>query len=263
MGEAVAQGAAALVTSGAPQSNHARLTAAAAARLGLRAVLVLSGSPPDAPRGNLPLDELFGARVVWAGDVDEAALTARAHQEADRLCADGVPTTVVPFGGTSVTGARGCVQAARELLSQVPDLTAVVVAVGSGGTMAGLVHGLGAERVLGIDTGAVAVADPERRVLDLLRGLAGHEPTSGLRVRRDVVGDGYAHLTDDVREAMTLVARSEGIALDPVCTGRAAAGLVATVHDGTIRPGDRTVLLHTGGLPGLFGHPDAGTAWSP
>ena len=178
--------------------------------------------------------------------------------EAERLRTDGVAAEVVPFGGSSVVGARGYVAAGHELLAQLPDVRTVVVAVGSGGTMAGLVDALGADRVLGVDTGAVP--DARERVLDLVAGLAherGAAPASDLRLRDDEVGAGYATLTPAVRDALRGVARTEGVVLDPVYTGRAAAGLLAAVCDGAVRPGTPTVLLHTGGLPGLFGHPDA------
>ncbi|WP_432571741.1 pyridoxal-phosphate dependent enzyme [Kineococcus sp. SYSU DK005] len=258
MGAALAHGARAVVTSGAAQSNHARLTAAAAARLGIGAVLVLEGAAPAQRGGNLLLDELLGARVVWAGDVGAEELAARVEQEAWALRAAGTPAQVVPFGGSSVLGARGYAHAGAELLQQVPDLETVVVAVGSGGTMAGLVHALGAQRVLGVDTGAIA--DPHERVRALAAGLAredGAAQPGELRLRRDQVGRGYGALTPAVRAALSLVARSEGVVLDPVYTGRAAAGLVAAVAEGEVRCGQRTVLLHSGGLPGLFGHPDA------
>ncbi|GAB7191496.1 D-cysteine desulfhydrase [Kineococcus sp. NUM-3379] len=258
LGAALRCGARAVVTSGAPQSNHARLTAAAAARLGLQAVLVLDGEAPEEAQGNLLLDGLLGARIVWAGDVGHDGLTARVEEEAAALRAGGTRAEVVPFGGSSVVGARGYAEAGVELLAQVPDLATVVVAVGSGGTMAGLVHALGAERVLGVDTGAVD--DAQARVHALAEGLARGSGRSGpgrLRIRHQEVGAGYAVLTPAVREAVNLVARTEGVVLDPVYTGRAAAGLVAAVASGEVTAGRRTVLLHSGGLPGLFGHPDA------
>lgn len=260
LGAAVRSGARAVVTSGAPQSNHARLTAAAAARWGLQAVLVLEGEAPERATGNLLLDGLLGARLVWAGRSGPEGLAARVEEEAAALRAAGTPAAVVPFGGSSVVGARGYAEAGDELLAQVPDLDTVVVAVGSGGTMAGLVHALGAERVLGVDTGAVA--DARVRVHDLAEGLARESGVPGpgrLRIRHQEVGAGYAVLTPAVRDAVTLVARTEGIVLDPVYTGRAAAGLVAAVASGEVTAGRRTVLLHSGGLPGLFGHPDSGS----
>jgi len=251
-GAALAEGATTLVTTGAPQSNHARLTAAAGARLGLRVVLVLAGEPGSSASGNLALDGLFGATVVWAGD--RAGLESRARQVVEELRARGEVPALIPFGGSSALGARGYVECARELLGQAPDVATVVVALGSGGTMGGLVAELGDARVLGVHVGAVA--DPARTVCDLTSELTGTPcPAKALRLRLDQVGDGYGTLTEPVMSALTLAARTEGIVLDPIYTGRAMAGLVAAVEDGDITPGRRTVFLHTGGLPGLFGHP--------
>jgi L-cysteate sulfo-lyase len=254
-GAALAHGATTLVTSGAAQSNHARLTAAAGARLGLDVVLVLSGGPGDVATGNIALDGLFGARIVWPGEAGDTALEDAVAGVAAQLHAGGRRPEVIPFGGSSVLGARGYVEAGEEILAQLPGLTSAVVAVGSGGTMAGLVLALGAERVLGVHCGAVP--DPEQAVAYLVSGLCGDRPSPRLRLRLDQVGPGYPALTDQVREAMLTAARTEGIVLDPVYTGRAMAGLIAAVREGDIRPGERTVLLHTGGLPGLFGHPAA------
>ncbi|MCM2430593.1 pyridoxal-phosphate dependent enzyme [Streptomyces sp. RKAG337] len=247
-------GATVLVTTGAPQSNHARLTAAAAARLGLDAVLVLVGTPGSPGSGNLVLDSLFGATVVWAGEVGAEALKAAAGQVAGELRGKGAVPALIPFGGSSVVGARGYVECGRELLAQAPDLATVVTALGSGGTMAGLVDSLGTARVLGIHCGAVA--DPSHTVAELVSGLSGKRCEPGtLRVRLDQVGAGYGTLTDQVMDALLLAARTEGMVLDPIYTGRAMAGLIAAVREGDIVPGHRTVFLHSGGLPGLYGHP--------
>jgi D-cysteine desulfhydrase len=259
-GAALAEGATTLVTTGAPQSNHARLTAAAGARLGLRVVLVLAGAAGSSASGNLALDGLFGATVVWAGDGEP--LESRARQVVEELRRRGEVPALIPFGGSSALGARGYVECARELLGQAPDVANVVVALGSGGTMAGLVAGLGSARVLGVHCGAVT--DPAQTVSALtseltsaltseLSGTPG--APEALRLRLDQVGDGYSTLTEPVMSALTLAARTEGIVLDPIYTGRAMAGLIAAVEDGDIAPGQRTVFLHTGGLPGLFGHP--------
>ncbi|WP_329142296.1 D-cysteine desulfhydrase family protein [Streptomyces sp. NBC_01456] len=252
-GAALAEGATTLVTTGAAQSNHARLTAAAGARLGLDVVLVLAGSPGSSASGNLVLDGLFGATVVWAGKVRGAELAAAAERVAEGLRQRGAVPSVIPLGGSSPLGAYGYAECGRELLGQAPDLDTVVVALGSGGMMAGLVDTLGPGRVLGVDCGAVD--DPAGTVTGLVSGLSGtvHAPEA-LRLRRDQVGAGYSTLTEESMDALTLAGRTEGLALDPVYTGRALAGLRAAVRDGSVAAGRRTVLLHSGGLPGLFGH---------
>ncbi|MEU8389548.1 pyridoxal-phosphate dependent enzyme [Micromonospora sp. NPDC048842] len=239
--QAIADGATTVITSGAPQSNHARLTAAAAARLGLSCVLVLAGPPPESRRGNLLLDGLAGAEIVWAGDSPLAEVVA---VEAERR-----PAYVIPFGGTAPASVQGYVDCGRELRAQVPDADGVevVVALGSGGTMAGLVRELGAQRVVGVDVGAVP--DPRATVAGLLVGEV--EPDA-LRIDGTQVGAGYRTLTDAVRAALEVTARTEGVFLDPTYTGRAMAALLA----GSFPHGDRVVFLHTGGLPGLFGHPE-------
>ncbi|MCG5449441.1 pyridoxal-phosphate dependent enzyme [Micromonospora hortensis] len=239
--QAIADGASTLITSGAPQSNHARLTAAAAARLGLSCVLVLAGPPPERRRGNLLLDGLAGAEIVWAGDSPLAEVVA---VEAERRSA-----YVIPFGGTSPASIQGYVDCGRELRAQLPDADGVevVAALGSGGTMAGLVRELGAQRVIGVDVGAVP--DPRATVAGLL---ADEVEPDALRIDGTQVGAGYRTLTDAVRTALEVTARTEGVFLDPTYTGRAMAALLA----GSFPHGDRVVFVHTGGLPGLFGHPE-------
>jgi L-cysteate sulfo-lyase len=256
---ALARKATTLVTTGAAQSNHARLTAAAGARLGLDVVLVLAGGPDAPVSGNLVLDRLFGARIRWAGAVDDVELQRQAESVVHELGGAGVQAELIPFGGSSVVGAQGYVDCGRELLAQAPELTHVIVALGSGGTMAGLVHALGPARVLGVNVGAVP--DPGERVRDLVAGLeaeAGSTTSAAgaLRLRTDQVGAGYSELTGGVKSALRLAARTEGLILDPIYTGRALAGLRAAVAEGSVRPGERTVFLHSGGLPGFFGHPD-------
>jgi D-cysteine desulfhydrase len=251
--EALAAGATVLVASGAAQSNHARATAAAAARVGLRAVLVLGGTALVGRPGNLALDGLFGAGVVHVEGLVGAALDRLVEQVTDQLRAGGEVPAVLPFGGSSPVGARGYVECAAELEQQAPDAAHVVVAVGSGGTMAGLVAGLGPDRVIGIDTGAVP--DAVERVAALAAAL--DAPAGRVRVHRDQVGEGYGRLTRAAAQAMRVAARTEGLILDPVYTCKALAGLAAAVNEGAVRPGERTVFVHTGGLPGLFGHPFA------
>jgi D-cysteine desulfhydrase len=188
----------------------------------------------------------LAATVVWAGDAD---LAGRVDEVASELRLRGAVPAVLPFGGSSPLGARGYEICGEELTAQAPDLAQVVVALGSGGTMAGLVRSLGAGRVLGMHVGAVP--DPAA----VVAGLLGRPPPE-LRIRLDQVGDGYPDLTPAAWDAMATAARAEGLVLDPIYTGRAMAGLAAAVGDGSVVPGERTVFLHSGGLPGLFGHPD-------
>ncbi|MFG2792036.1 D-cysteine desulfhydrase family protein [Streptomyces sp. NPDC048419] len=251
-GLAQRDGADTLVTTGAPQSNHARLTAAVAAKLGMKAVLVFPGAPGTSSSGNLVLDGLLGARIVWSGDVETHALAEAAENVLAELHADGARPALIPFGGSSAVGAQGYVDCAEELLEQVPDLAHVVVALGSGGTMAGLVARLGADRVLGVDVGARP--DPAEAVVTFARPLS-RTPLSAKELRvRDQIGAGYGTYTAEAADAMVTTARAEGVILDPTYTGRAMAGLIAAVKDGDVRRGQTTVFLHTGGLPGLFGH---------
>ena len=270
---ALRDGADWLVTTGAAQSNHARLTAAAGARLGLGVTLVLAGragAPGDAPQGNLLLDEIFGAHIRWAGDVDDTGLAAVADEVAAELAASGAHPAVIPFGGSNRDGALAYADAARELLDQLrdqagdqlPAQATSVVAVGSGGTMAGLVAGLGSRRVLGVHTGAVA--GPADAVAALVAAVtADQQDPRELRLRTDQVGPGYASLTGPTAAAIRLAAGTEGLLLDPTYTGRALAGLIAAVRDGSLDAGAPVVFWHTGGLPGLFGHRDAASLAAP
>lgn len=259
---ALANGADTLLTSGAAQSNHARLTAAAGARLGLQVELVLGATEPDVAAGNVLLDALLGARIEWAGAANERELAQALERRAAELRAQGRKVEVLPYGGSTPLSSLGYVDCARELLEQLGDLDRVVVAVGSGGTMAGLVHALGARRVLGVNTGAVA--DPHGAVRSLLQGLRAIEDSQAqlepIGIAMEQVGAGYSALTEQVASALRLAARTEGMLLDPIYTGRALAGLRAAVKRGEIARGERTVLLHSGGLAGLFGHPRAPAA---
>ncbi|MCW1100119.1 D-cysteine desulfhydrase family protein [Streptomyces sp. RS2] len=255
VGRAREEGANVLVTTGAPQSNHARLTAAVAANLGMRAILVFPGEPGRSHSGNLVLDRLFGAQIDWAGDVTPQELAAYADDVVMRLKAEGARPALIPFGGSSALGAQGYAVCAAEILDQVPEVQHVVTAVGSGGTMAGLVAGLGVEKVLGVDVGARP--DAAEAITSFASPLIGTavDPTA-LRIC-DQVGAGYSTYTTEAEAALVLTARTEGLILDPIYTSRAMAGLIAAVRGGTIQPGHPTVFLHTGGLPGLFGHSDA------
>ena len=263
--DALAQGCDTLVTGGGVQSNHVRMTAAAANRLGLACTIVVAGERPDVPTGNVVLDELLGPEIVWFGGRGELAYQAMEDAivaEARRLEGEGRRPYAMPIGGASTVGALGYVAAAAELRAQVPDLAAVVVADGSGGTHAGLAAGLGDHHlVLGVDVGArddLATAVPA--LAAEAAALAGQPPPAGAGafgvaggpVDSERKGPAYGVPTEEVREALVLAARLEGLLLDPVYTGKAMAGLLAACRSGRYGPGDRLVFLHTGGLPALL-----------
>jgi D-cysteine desulfhydrase family pyridoxal phosphate-dependent enzyme len=263
--DALAQGCDTLVTGGGVQSNHVRITAAAANRLGLACTIVVAGDRPDVPAGNVLLDELLGPEIVWFGgdghlayqEMEDAIVAAAA-----RLAAEGRKPYAMPIGGASAVGALGYVQAAGELLSEIPDVDKVVVADGSGGTHAGLAAGLGDHaRVLGVDVGARDDLDRyvPARAAEVARLAGLPEPVGAERFGRTAgpvdhahAGPAYGVPTDAAREALVLAARLEGLVLDPVYTGKAMAGLIAGCRSGGIAPSAQVVFVHTGGLPALF-----------
>ena len=253
--DALAQGADTLVTGGGRQSNHVRMTAAAANKLGLECTIVLSSRPPLHPTGNVVLDLLLRPDIVWAGGLDYYALETVIEEECERLRAEGRTPYLMPIGGASLVGALGYVAAADELLSALPDLQHVVVADGSGGTHAGLVAGLGDHQsVLGVDVGTRPDLDEQvtQKAADVA-ALAGRSaPAGSAQVDHDRFGTGYGAMTDEAREALNLAATLEGLVLDPVYTGKAMAGLIAARREGRIQPDEQTVFLHTGGMPALF-----------
>jgi len=270
MADALAQGADTVITQGATQSNHARQTAAAAARLGMQCHLILedrTGYRHDDYRrsGNVLLDQLFGARLseVPAGTDMDAAMA----QLADQLRGEGHVPYVIPGGGSNALGALGYVTCALELAEQANHMglaiDLLVTATGSAGTQAGLVAGLEGARtgipVLGIGVRAPKPAQEQRvfalaaQTADLL-GVPGAVSREAVVANCDYVGDGYGLPTAGMIEAVTTLARSEGILLDPVYSGKAMAGLIDLVRKGELRPGQNIVFLHTGGAVGLYGY---------
>lgn len=260
--DALEKGAGVLVTGGGPQSNHVRMTAAAANRLGLDCAVVMAGPKPEISTGNVLLVEILGADLSWTGfqeGMDYTEIEAAIDETADRLEAAGRRPYRIPIGGATAVGALGYVRAAAELRQQASallgEVEVVVVAAGSGGTHAGLAAGLGdLDMVLGIDVGArtdLDTAVPAKAAeVAALAGL--RSPAGTVRIDHDRVGDGYGAPTEECRHAVLLAARSEGLLLDPVYTGKALAGLMAARAAGSVGPETRTVFLHTGGLPALF-----------
>ncbi len=258
LAEAVANGARTLITVGAAQSNHCRQTAALAARAGLDCILVLSGEPEEPPTGNLLLDKIFGAEIVWTTRPEREAVLQQAFQDA---WAGGRRPYLIPLGASNALGALAYEAAFQEFIDQNTPADWIVVASSSGGTQAGLV--LGARRavwggqVLGISIDEPqahlqqVVADYAAQAAERLRDPQIFSPADIL-VNDDYLGEGYGIFGSPEREAILYFARTEGLLLDPVYTGRAAAGLIDLIRKGFFKAGETVLFWHTGGTPALF-----------
>ncbi len=257
--EARSRSANRLVSAGAAQSNHCRQTAAAAARYGLGCTLVLTGEPPARASANLLLDQLFGAEIIWVASREDRDRVL--HETVARLEAEGERPYLVPYGGSSPTGAAGYVFAMQEFMQQQTEVDWIVFASSSGGTHAGLA--LGARlfgfqgQLLGISIDEPAsrlrprVASLANRTAALLE-VAEHFSPEDITVIDEFAAPGYGVFTPLEKEAIRQFARHEGILLDPVYTGRAAGGLLTLIRRGYFPPGARILFWHTGGTPGLF-----------
>ena len=259
--EAQAHGADTLITAGAVQSNHARVTAAAAAKLGMRAVLVVNGAPPPTPTANALLDALLGAEVVYVRTREERA--PRMREIAESMRSAGRRPFEIPVGASTPLGALGFVQALAELLDQMPAPDVIVHATSSGGTQAGLVAGcrlLGlSTRIVGIsaDVGTPSIHAQVRVNVDGIAELLDVDPEllkrgTAIEIDDRFVGDGYGMPTAASREAIELTARTEAIFLDPIYTGKAMAGLIAYVRQQRFTEKQTVLFWHTGGQVGLF-----------
>ncbi len=264
LAEAQANGARTVITAGALQSNHCRQTAAAAARFGFDCILVLVGEPPALSTGNLLLDELFGAELVWTARPErEQALkkTFDAAWEAGRR------PYLIPYGGSNSVGASAYAFAIQELIEQLPTRLSgvapdwIIFPSSSGGTQAGMVVGarlFGYQgKILGI-----SVDETEEALKGKVASLAcataetlGERITftpADILVNAGYLGGGYGVMGAPEKEAVQLFARTEGVLLDPVYTGRAAAGMIDMIRQGKFKQGETVLFWHTGGSPALF-----------
>lgn len=261
LAEAQAQGAKTLITAGAVQSNHCRQTAAAAARFGFDCILVLSGEKPEISSGNLLLDHLFEANIVWT-ETDKRADTL--EETFYSAWEQGKRPYRIPVGGSNPTGAAGYAFAIQELIDQVPTGELpdwIVVSSSSGGTQAGLVAGAKLfgypGKILGISNDETApvlshlVASLANEILELL-GKNGMFKPSEVIVNDSFLGAGYGVLGKPELMAIELFASQEGLVLDPVYTGRAAAGMIELIRSGYFKPDEKVLFWHTGGATALF-----------
>jgi D-cysteine desulfhydrase family pyridoxal phosphate-dependent enzyme len=265
LAEALAAGADTLMTTGGAQSNHARLTAAVAARAGLSCELFLKGEPTDTRIGNLLLDTLFGAEIHFCGVVGYDEIDARMAARAEELAKSGRKAIAIPLGGATGLGTLGYVVAFREIRDQVAAVRGdgpmtVVVAGGTGSTAAGLILGAAlwapTTRFLVVSASwksDILTAEIRRCAADsaALLGLP-EPPLERVRVTDAFVGPGYAQPSEAGIAAILKAARTEGVVLDATYTGKAMSGLVAIAGSGTVWPEGPVVFLHTGGAPEIF-----------
>ena len=257
--EAQEQNTDVLISAGAIQSNHCRQTAAAAAKFGFECILVLTGEVPQRPSANLLLDDLFGARIVTVADrADRDRVLKETY---DKAVLEGKKPYLVPYGGSSATGALGYTFAMEELIKQ--DLRAdwIIFGTSSGGTHAGLALG---QRLFGYDGKVLGISiDESEEWLKTHVSILASETSQrfGNRIEikpaqilanADYCKAGYGVLTEAEREAIRLFAKYEGLLLDPVYTGRAAAGMIDLVRKGFFKRDETVLFWHTGGQPALF-----------
>ncbi|HEX4684188.1 MAG TPA: D-cysteine desulfhydrase family protein [Gemmatimonadaceae bacterium] len=251
---AISAGADTLVTLGGLQSNHARVTAAVAAKLGLRCLLIVNGEPQERPTGNALLDRLLGAEVEYIPSRHERAESI--ERVLNRLRREGRRPFLIPLGASTSFGALGFVQAVREMVDQGVKPDVIIHAGSSGGTQAGLLAGV-ATYGLGTRVVAVSADDPaesiRNTVRSIVRGIEGLEAFNGdIEVDDTRVGAGYGAPTDASREAQQLAARREGFFVDHTYTAKALGALIAYVRDGRFAAGHTVLFWHTGGQVGLF-----------
>lgn len=255
------EGADTLITAGGVQSNHARVTAATAARLGMRAVIVANGVAPEPRTANALLDGLLGAEMVYVPSRDDRM--PKILEITERFRGEGGRPFAIPIGASTPLGALGYVLSVAELQDQIAPPDAVVLSTSSGGTQAGLVAGC---RLLGLPTRIIGISADEpaaalqAQVRAIVSGVADlleidpHRMSKGTAIEVDdrFVGDGYGMPTDASREAIDLAARCEAIFLDPTYTAKAMAGLIAYIRQQRFRDGQTILFWHTGGQVALF-----------
>lgn len=267
LGDALNHGATTIITAGAIQSNHCRQTAAAAAKLGLECHLILGGKNPEHCTGNLLLNNLLGAHIHWAGENRKGEDIPSLVQQ---LKKQGQNPYVVPYGGSNELGALAYVEARIELDKQLKamneEITHIVFASSSGATHAGImvgnqiVHSNSEVIGINIDKGETGDIPLDEVILTLATNTAKMVDLKYIFNHQDVVlnadyfGGGYGVIGKLENEAITLTAKSEGILLDPVYTGRAMGGLLDLIKIGRFKQSDKVLFWHTGGAPALFAY---------
>ena len=263
-----------VLTFGAVDSNHCRMTAAAACKLGLRSFLVLSGSKPDQLNGNLLFDEILGAEFLFLPDFNDPSkfdeMQLAVFNIVQDLSEQGRNVYMIPPGGSTPLGDVGYYVAAVELFDQARELGVridhIFVAMGTGGTHAGLLTGV---KCLDMSTQVYGIAvnkegslealglPPVEVIVNEVGALIGEEPNAtpdDVIIDYGYYGEAYGVPTPECIEAIRLVARTEGIFLDPTYTGKTMAGMIDMIRQGRFGKDENVVFIHTGGYPGIFPH---------
>ncbi|MDY0124718.1 MAG: D-cysteine desulfhydrase family protein [Anaerolineaceae bacterium] len=259
--DALAKGAKTLISTGAVQSNHCRQVAATAAKLGLGCQLILAGAEPAEAQGNLLLDNLFGAQLFYTTKANRDQELQMRFVQAKQ---DGLKPYLIPYGGSNPIGALGYLNAMHELSEQNLQPDWIVFASSSGGTQAGLI--LGAHitgfkgKILGISIEhdrahfSAQISDLVNQTAESL-GYDWSVTPQEVLINDAYCQAGYGVLTSAEIEAVRMFASKQGILLDPVYTGRAAAGLIDLIRNNFFKPEENILFWHTGGTPALFAEP--------
>ncbi len=264
LAEAVEQGADVVLTEGGLQSNHARMTAAAACKVGMKSVLVLKGKEIKEYQGNLLLDRILDADIVLVDP--DGPLTRREAllKKAEELREVGMNPYVIPTGGSTGLGSMGYIRCAKEIIEQSKNLGVefdwIVHPIGSGGTQAGLIAGKklfgGSFEIYGIaaddedfEPEILKISEEINQILDTNISITSED----IYLNYNYFGPQYGVPSDAAIEAVKLLARTEGIIVGPVYTGKALAGMIDLIHKGEFKEGEKILFVHTGGAPALFG----------
>lgn len=267
IGDALSKGCDTIITGGAEQSNHCRQTAAACAASGLECHLVLGGSEPDFSKGNLLLDKLFGAKIHWDGEYRKGEKIPKISEE---LYQSGRKPYIIPYGGSNTIGVAGYIEAVREIKLQLTEMNQkishIVFASSSGGTHAGLVLGKYIYsqdfKLIGIEIDKAeyeGLSYPDH-LLKLANSAAvffGVENSFSQKdfiLRNEYLGGGYGVVGELEKDSIKLLARTEGIIVDPVYTGRAFGALVDMIRRDEFTSNDTVLFWHTGGTPSIFSY---------
>jgi len=267
IGDAKVQGADTVVTVGGVQSNHCRQTAAAAAITGLRCILLLAGSEPEVATGNLLLDKLYGAEIKYFPEANILEMNDQIESIMETLQDFGLAPYAIPAGAAMPAGTIAYANAMFELKEQIERIDSkpekIIVAAGTGGTLAGLILGAHAAE-LDVDIIGISVISEaealEERTRDLIQRTIETYPSHfetfnpSIRIDDQFLGEGYGIMSDGVRSAIEMYAKMDAILLDPVYTAKAGLALMRMALSGELDSDTSTLLWHTGGTPEIFTH---------